>query len=149
MESVKQIIAGVRAIRNDKNIAPKKELELQAIGDNHYADYNGIISKMGNLKAITVAQEKTADASAFMIGTDEFAVPVGDLIDVDAEIEKQEKDLQHLQQFLAGVQKKLANANFVAHAPEAVVAKERKKQSDAEEKIAALEESLKALKAKK
>ena len=104
---------------------------------------------MGDLKAITVAQEKTADASAFMIGTDEFAVPVGDLIDVDAEIEKQEKDLQHLQQFLAGVQKKLANANFVAHAPEAVVAKERKKQSDAEEKIAALEESLKALKAKK
>ena len=149
IESVKQIVAGVRAIRNDKNIAPKKELELQAIGDNHYADYNGIISKMGNLKAITVAQEKTADASAFMIGTDEFAVPVGDLIDVDAEIEKQEKDLQHLQQFLAGVQKKLANANFVAHAPEAVVAKERKKQSDAEEKIAALEESLKALKAKK
>ena len=69
--------------------------------------------------------------------------------DVNAEIEKQEKDLQHLQQFLAGVQKKLANANFVAHAPEAVVAKERKKQSDAEEKIAALEESLKALKAKK
>ena len=149
MEQVKQIVAGVRAIRNDKNIAPKKQLELQAIGENHYAAYEAIINKMGNLKAFSVAAEKTADASAFMVGTDEFAVPVGDLIDIDAEIEKQEKELQHLEGFLAGVQKKLSNANFVAHAPEAVVAKERKKQSDAEEKIAALQESLKALKAKK
>ena len=149
MEQVKQIVAGVRAIRNDKNIAPKKQLELQAIGENHYAAYEAIINKMGNLKTFSVAAEKTADASAFMVGTDEFAVPVGDLIDIDAEIEKQEKELQHLEGFLAGVQKKLSNANFVAHAPEAVVAKERKKQSDAEEKIAALQESLKALKAKK
>ena len=149
MEQVKQIVAGVRAIRNDKNIAPKKQLELQAIGENHYAAYEAIINKMGNLKTFGVAAEKTADASAFMVGTDEFAVPVGDLIDIDAEIEKQEKELQHLEGFLAGVQKKLSNANFVAHAPEAVVAKERKKQSDAEEKIAALQESLKALKAKK
>jgi valyl-tRNA synthetase len=149
MEQMKQIVAGVRAIRNDKNIAPKKQLELQAIGENHYAAYEAIINKMGNLKAFSVAAEKTADASAFMVGTDEFAVPVGDLIDIDAEIEKQEKELQHLEGFLAGVQKKLSNANFVAHAPEAVVAKERKKQSDAEEKIAALQESLKALKAKK
>ena len=84
-----------------------------------------------------------------MVGTDEFAVPIGDLIDVDAEIEKQEKELQHLKGFLAGVQKNLSNANFVSHAPEAVVEKERKKQSDAEEKIANIEESLKALKAKK
>ena len=149
MEQVKQIVAGVRAIRNDKNLAPKKQLELQAIGENHYAAYEAIINKMGNLKTFSVAAEKTADASAFMVGTDEFAVPVGDLIDIDAEIEKQEKELQHLEGFLAGVQKKLSNANFVAHAPEAVVAKERKKQSDAEEKIAALQESLKALKAKK
>ena len=104
---------------------------------------------MANLKTFGVTAEKAADASAFMVGTDEFAVPVGDLIDVDAEIEKQEKELEHLQGFLNGVKKKLANENFVSHAPEAVVAKERKKQSDAEEKIAAIEESLKALKAKK
>lgn len=104
---------------------------------------------MANLKTLTVVKEKAADASAFMVGTDEFAVPVGDLIDVDAEIEKQEKELQHLRGFLAGVQKKLSNVNFASHAPEAVVEKECKKQSDAEEKIASIEESLKALKAKK
>ena len=149
IENVKLIVAGVRAVRNDKNIAPKNALELQAIGENHYEDYADIISKMANLKAFGTAKEKAADASAFMVGTDEFAVPVGDLIDVDAEIEKQEKELQHLEGFLAGVEKKLGNANFVAHAPEAVVAKERKKKSDAEEKIASLKESLKALKEKK
>ena len=149
MEVVKQIVANVRAIRNEKNIAPKKELELQAIGENHYDSYSSIIVKMANLKSLSVADNKAADASSFMVGTDEFAVPIGDLIDVDAEIEKQEKELQHLKGFLAGVQKKLSNANFVSHAPEAVVEKERKKQSDAEEKIANIEESLKALKAKK
>ncbi len=149
MEQVKQIVAGVRAIRNDKNIAPKKQLELQAIGENHYADFEAVIMKMGNLKAFTGAAGKPSDASAFMVGTDEFAVPVGDLIDIDAEIEKQEKELQHLEGFLAGVQKKLSNANFVSHAPEDVVAKERKKQRDAEEKIAALKDSLNALRAKK
>ena len=149
MELVKQIVSGVRTIRNEKNIAPKKALELYAVGENHYAKYESIITKMANLKTFGVTAEKAADASAFMVGTDEFAVPVGDLIDVDAEIEKQEKELEHLQGFLNGVKKKLANENFVSHAPEAVVAKERKKQSDAEEKIAAIEESLKALKAKK
>ena len=149
MEVVKQIVASVRAIRNDKNIAPKKELELHAIGENHYETYSSIIMKMANLKSLVVADSKAADASSFMVGTDEFAVPIGDLIDIDAEIEKQEKELQHLKGFLTGVEKKLSNANFVAHAPEAVVEKERKKQSDAQEKIANIEESLKALKAKK
>ena len=93
---------------------------------------------MANLKAITVTSEKSADASAFMVGTDEFAVPLGDLIDISAEIEKQEAQLKHLEGFLAGVMKKLSNERFVANAPEAVVAMERKKQSDSEEKIAAL-----------
>jgi valine--tRNA ligase len=83
-----------------------------------------------------------------MVGTNEFAVPVGNLIDISSEIEKQEKELQHLEGFLMGIKKKLANENFVANAPEAVVARERKKQSDSEEKIAALKESLQALKAK-
>lgn len=73
-----------------------------------------------------------------MVGTNEWAVPVGNLIDVDAEVEKATKELQHLEGFLAGIKKKLSNENFVAHAPEAVVARERKKQSDSEEKIAAL-----------
>ena len=104
--------------------------------------------KMANLEAINSVTGKSADASAFMVGTDEFAVPVGSLIDISAEIEKQEKELLHLEGFLTSIKKKLANENFVAHAPEAVITRERKKQSDSEEKIAALKDSLQALKAK-
>ena len=98
---------------------------------------------------ITVVDEKPAGSAQFMVGTDEFCVPLGALIDVDAEIEKQEAQLKHLEGFLAGVMKKLSNEKFVAHAPEAVVALERKKQSDSEEKIAALKESLAELKKQK
>ena len=148
IENVKLIVAGVRSVRSQKQIAPKKELELQAVGENHYTAFADIITKMANLKAFTSVDSKATDASAFMVGTDEFAVPVGDLIDVDAEINKLEKELEHLQGFLTGVRKKLANENFVAHAPEAVVERERKKQSDAEEKITAIQENLNALKNK-
>lgn len=148
IELVKDIVAGVRTVRNQKNIAPKEKLELQTIGENNFKAYDSIIIKMANLEAIKSTAEKSADASAFMVGTNEFAVPVGNLIDISSEIEKQEKELQHLEGFLMGIKKKLANENFVANAPEAVVARERKKQSDSEEKIAALKESLQALKAK-
>ena len=148
IESVKQIISGVRAIRNSKNIAQKDQLTLSMVGANHYEVFNKVIMKMANLSAIEVVDEKAADASAFMVGTDEFAVPLGNLIDVTAEIEKQEAQLKHLEGFLAGVLKKLSNERFVQNAPEAVVALERKKQSDAEEKIAALKESLNELKKK-
>ena len=146
IESMKQIVSGVRMVRSQKNIAPKEKLELLAINENHYEAYNGLITKMANLSAINVTNEKSADASAFMVGTDEFAVPLGNLIDVAAEIAKQEAQLQHLEGFLAGVMKKLSNEKFVAHAPEAVVALERKKQSDSEEKIAALKQSIAELK---
>ena len=142
MEQVKQVISGVRMVRSQKNIAPKEQLQLMAIGQNNFEAYNEVITKMANLKAITVAQEKSADATAFMIGTDEFAVPLGDLIDVAVEIEKAQTQLQHLEGFLAGVMKKLSNERFVQNAPEAVVAMERKKQSDAEEKIATLKETI-------
>ena len=148
IEMVKQVVSGVRMVRNQKNIAPKEQLELLAIGRNNYEAYSAVIAKMANLSAIEVVADKAADASAFMVSTDEFAVPIGNLIDVEAEIEKQEKELKHLEGFLAGITKKLANENFVAHAPEAVVARERKKQSDSEEKIAALKESLAALRSK-
>ena len=146
MEQVKQIVSGVRMVRSQKNIAPKEQLQLQAIGQNAYAAYNAVVTKMANLSAIDVVSEKDATASAFMVGTDEFAVPLGNMIDVAAEIEKMEAQLKHLEGFLAGVQKKLSNEKFVANAPEAVVAMERKKQSDSEEKIAALKESIAALK---
>jgi valyl-tRNA synthetase len=145
IEQVKQVVGGVRTVRSQKNIAPKEKLELQSINTNRFERYNDIITKMAGLSAITVVEQKDATASAFMVGTDEFAVPLGSLIDVKAEIEKMEAQLKHLEGFLAGVQKKLSNERFVANAPEAVVALERKKQSDAEEKIASLKESLAAL----
>ena len=145
-EQVKQIVSGVRMVRSQKNIAPKEQLELQAVNANHYEAFNAAITKMANLSAINVVKEKDATASAFMVGTDEFAVPLGNMIDVAAEIEKMETQLKHLEGFLQGVMKKLSNERFVQNAPEQVVALERKKQSDSEEKIAALKESIAALK---
>jgi valyl-tRNA synthetase len=135
-------------VRSQKNIAPKEQLELLVLNANHFETFNEVISKMANLKNIQVVNEKSADASAFMVGTDEFAVPLGDMIDVAAELEKAEIQLKHLEGFLMGVKKKLANEKFVANAPEAVVALERKKQSDSEEKIAALQESIAELRKK-
>jgi len=105
-----------------------------------------VITKMANLSAIDVVQEKDASASAFMVGTDEFAVPLGDMINAEEEIQKLQQQIEHLEGFLTSVKKKLSNERFVQNAPEAVVALERKKQSDAEEKIAALKESIEALK---
>ena len=148
IENVKQIVSGVRMVRNQKNIAPKEKLDLQAVGTNNFEAYNSVITKMANLSAINVVAEKDSTASAFMIGTDEFAIPLGDMIDVEAEIAKMEAQLKHLEGFLNGIKKKLSNEKFVANAPEAVVALERKKQSDSEEKIAALQESIAALRNK-
>ena len=148
IEAVKQIIAGVRTVRNQKNIAQKEQLSLQIVGKNDFEAYNDVTLKMANLDKIEVIAEKSADASSFMVGTDEFAVPLGDLIDVAAEIEKAEAQLKHLEGFLMGVRKKLSNENFVAHAPEKVVALERKKESDSVEKIAALKATIEELKKK-
>ena len=148
IERVKQIVSGVRMVRSQRNIAPKEKLELQMVATDAYAPYTSVIMKMANLSQMVTVTEKAADASAFMVGTDEFAVPLGDLIDVEAELQKQEAQLKHLEGFLAGVMKKLANEKFVANAPEAVVAMERKKKSDAEEKIAALKDSIAELKKK-
>ena len=148
IENVKQIIAGVRTVRNQKNIAQKEQLTLQVVGKNDFEAYNDVTLKMANLDKIEVIAEKSADASSFMVGTDEFAVPLGDLIDVATEIEKAEAQLKHLEGFLMGVRKKLSNENFVAHAPEKVVALERKKESDSVEKIAALKATIEELRKK-
>ena len=148
IECVKQIVSGVRMVRSSKNIAPKEQLELQVVGQNAYEAFTAVIMKMANLSAISVVADKDATAASFMVGTDEFAVPLGNMIDVEAEIAKMEAQLQHLEGFLAGIQKKLSNERFVQNAPEAVVALERKKQSDSEEKIAALKESIAALRGK-
>ena len=146
IELLKQIIGGVRTIRNQKNISPREALKLQIVGANELEAYNCVLTKMANLDEIAVVNEKDGTASAFMVGTTEYAVPLGDKIDVAAEIEKAEAQLKHLEGFLAGINKKLSNEKFVANAPEAVVALERKKKSDSEEKIAALKETIAELK---
>jgi valyl-tRNA synthetase len=145
IENVKAVVSGVRTVRNQKNIAPKEKLELQVISENPFESYNCIISKMANLDTIKVVNDKSAGNAEFMVGTTEFAVPLGDMIDIDAEIAKQKSQLEHLEKFLAGVKAKLSNAKFIDHAPESVIALERKKRSDSEEKIAAIKESIEAL----
>ena len=146
IEAVKGIVAGVRTVRNQKNIAPKEVLSLEAVNENPYEAFDAVICKMANIDKVSVVAQKSDNAASFLIGTTEYAVPLGNLIDVDAEIAKQEAELKHLEGFLTGVKKKLGNERFVANAPAAVVELERKKQADAESKIAALKESLSKLK---
>lgn len=148
IENMKQIVGGIRTVRNQKNIAPKVLLSLEIVGKNNYETYNCVIVKMAYLERINVVAKKSSDASVFMVGTDSFAVPLGNLIDVKAEIEKLEKELAHLEGFLKGVKAKLSNENFVAHAPEDVIAKERKKQSDSEEKIETIKANIEELRKK-
>ena len=146
MENVKSIIAGVRAIRNQKNLPLKESLDVEVLGDMPLTDYESTIQKMANVDSIRRVTTKSEGASCFMVGTIEFAVPLGALIDVNAEIVKIEGELAHLTAFLGGIKKKLANAKFVANAPAQVVELERKKESDTESKIASLQEALAALK---
>ena len=146
VETAKSIISGVRTIRLQKNIAQKEALSLEVVGTHSVAAYNAIIEKMGNLEAINVVEAKGDGTSSFMVGTTEYAVPLGSLIDVEAEVAKLQAELTYLEGFLNSVMKKLSNERFVSNAPEAVVAAERKKQADAESKIAAIKESLAKLK---
>ena len=145
-EVVKEIISNVRSIRLQKNIAQKEALELQAVGENPVAAFNAIITKMCNLSSIAVVEAKADGAAAFMVGTTEYAVPLGNMIDVEAEIARMEAELKHKEGFLQGVLKKLSNEKFVNNAPAAVIELERKKQADAESIIKSLKESIAALK---
>ena len=143
-ESVKEIIAGVRTVRLQKNIPNKEELTLQILGI-HNDEYNAVITKLCNLSALTNSNEKEAGAVSFLVGTTEYAVPLGSLLNVEEEIKKLEEELKYLQGFLKSVTSKLSNERFVSNAPQAVVDAERKKQSDAESKIKSLEESIASL----
>lgn len=155
-EEAKQVISGVRGVRQTKNIGPREPLQLEVVvsgeDDNVVTKcpaLEPVIKKMAGLSEINYVAQKGEGSSAFMIGTREFAVPLGDLIDVEAEIAKAEAELKHLNGFIAGVRKKLANERFVANAPEAVVALERKKEQDSLEKIAALEQTVAELRKQK
>ena len=145
MADVKEIVAGVRNVRKQKNLPNKEQLTLQAIGGLNNP-FEAIIIKLAGLEKVEAVTEKDPTAAAFMVGTAEFAVPVAGSIDVEAEIAKLEADLEYTRGFLASVEKKLSNERFVANAPEAVVAGERKKKADAESKIATMEQALQALK---
>ena len=145
-EVVKEVISNIRAIRLQKNIAQKETLELQVVGANPIEAFNAVLVKMCNLSAISVVDAKADGAAAFMVGTTEYAVPLGNLIDVEAEIARMEAELKHKEGFLQGVLKKLSNEKFVAHAPANVIELERKKQADAESIIKSLKESIAALK---
>ena len=145
-ETVKEVISSVRSIRLQKNIAQKEALELQVLGENPAAAFNAVITKMCNLSALDVVDAKTDGAASFMVGTTEYAVPLGNMIDVEAEIARMEAELKHKEGFLQGVMKKLSNEKFVNNAPAAVLEMERKKQADAESIIKSLKESIAALK---
>uniref|UniRef100_UPI004027BCEA valine--tRNA ligase n=1 Tax=Alloprevotella sp. TaxID=1872471 RepID=UPI004027BCEA len=145
IEMMKNVVAGVRAIRNTKNISPREMLDLQVIAANPIAALDSLVVKMANVNGVVVVEAKGEGVSSFMVGTTEYAVPLGGLIDVEAEIAKAEAELKHLEGFLNGVKKKLSNERFVNNAPAAVVELERKKQSDAESKIATLKETIASL----
>lgn len=144
-ESVKEVISGVRTIRLQKNIPNKEALELQIVGE-HNTDYDSVITKLANISVINRVTEKDITAASFLVGTTEYAIPLGNSIDIEAELKKQEEELEYLQGFLKSVKAKLGNERFVSNAPAQVVENERKKQSDAESKIKSLEESIAALK---
>ena len=145
-EVAKEIISNVRSIRLQKNIAMKEQLELQVVGSHPVEKMNPIIIKMCNLSSLTVVESKSEGAASFSIRTTEFAVPLGNMIDVEAEIARMEAELKHKEGFLQGVLKKLSNEKFVNNAPAAVLELERKKQADAESIIKSLKESIEALK---
>ncbi|WP_287132655.1 valine--tRNA ligase [Bacteroides sp.] len=147
-EVVKEVISNIRSIRLQKNIAQKEALELQVIGENPVVAFNAVVTKMCNLSSINVVENKADGAASFMVGTTEYAVPLGNMIDVEAEIARMEAELKHKEGFLQGVLKKLGNEKFVNNAPAAVLEMERKKQADAESIIKSLKESIAALKKK-
>ena len=144
-EVVKEIVSGVRTIRLQKNIPNKDTLALQVLGD-HNDVFNPVIAKMCNLSEITKTDDKAAGAVSFLVRTTEYAVPLGNMINVEEELAKLAEELKYQQGFLASVQKKLSNESFVSKAPAKVIEMERKKQADAESKIKSIEESIAALK---
>ena len=144
VEYAKEIIAGVRAVRLQKNIPNKELLSLQVIG-HHNTGFDAVITKLGNLESILSVTDKAAGSVSFLVGTTEFAISLGSLINVEEEIEKMEADILYYEGFLISVAKKLGNERFVANAKPEVVDAERKKQADAESKIASLQEGIEGL----
>lgn len=144
-ETTKLVVAGIRTICLQKGISNKEQLTLQIIGAHDHSN-DCILTKMTNLVTIETIEEKDPAAASFRVHATEYAIPMSNAIDVEAELKKLEAELKYAQGFLKTVMGKLGNERFVQNAPEAVVAMERKKKADAEEKIKSLEESIAALK---
>ena len=151
-EEAKQVISGTRGVRQTKNISPREPLTLEVVESNDnnldvtkQPEMKALICKMAVISEIHYVAQKSDGTSSFLIGTQEYAIPLGDLIDTEAELSKAQAELKHLEGFLIGIQKKLGNERFVSNAPEQVVALERKKESDTLEKIAALKETIASL----
>ena len=141
---VKELISGIRNVRNENEIKPKETIDLFVTGNaDNYKEFESIFRKLGNIEVVSYSNDQPEQAKSFMVGTDEFFIPVE--IDVEAEIEALKKDLEYNKGFLIAVDKKLANERFVSGAPEAVVAKEQQKKADAEEKIRLIEDQLSKL----
>ncbi|MBQ1964145.1 MAG: class I tRNA ligase family protein, partial [Tidjanibacter sp.] len=143
----REVVTGVRNIRAQKNVPNKEQMALEVIVDeNYHPEFNSVVAKMANLSAISEVSEKNPTASAFIVKTTQYFVPMSENINVEEEIAKLEKDLAYYEGFLRTVMGKLSNERFVANAPAAVVENERNKQRDAEAKLAAIRERINALK---
>lgn len=145
IDLLRQVVAGVRSLRNQKQIAPKYALELEIVGENPIPNLRTLLCKLAYINEIKEVQQRSEDTSPFMVGTQEFAVPLGKLIDVDTERKKLLAEQEHLQRFLISVRKKLDNQKFVANAPAQVVELERKKEQDTLTKLSTVEKALAAL----
>ncbi len=145
-EMTQEAVNGVRGIRQQKNISPKEALKLKVKG-NFPSVWFPVVKKLANVSEIeTVSDFSGEPGVGFMVRTVEMSVPLSGLVDTEGEIAKLESALAYQREFLASVRKKLSNENFVAHAPEKVVANERKKEADSLSKIESYETQLKALK---
>ncbi|WP_264521810.1 valine--tRNA ligase [Flavobacterium sp. N1994] len=142
-----EVIAGVRTIRKEKNIAMKDAIDLKAINHEKVSLYfDSVIMKLGNITSLEYISEKVDGALTYRVKSNEYFIPVSGNIDIAAEIAKLTEELKYTQGFLRSVQGKLSNDKFVSGAPPQVIDNERKKEADALAKITTIEQSLASLK---
>ena len=147
MERMKEVVTNIRNIRAQRNISPKQALELLVMGnDDTIVSHKAAVMKLANISEVGTPSKKPENAASFLVGTTEYFILLLDLIDTEEELKKLEADLEYQEGFLQSVLKKLSNEKFVNNAPAKVVEMERKKQADAESKIAALKDSIAKLK---
>ncbi len=146
-DQTRETVAAIRNIRKEKNIATKEAVELKIIlaSDKPGTTNHEVLKKLGNVSTIAFVKEKIDNAVSFRIGVDEFYIPIGGLVDNEEERKKLTDELKYQRGFLASVERKLSNEKFVNNAPDIVVSQERKKKSDAEEKIKMLEDRIRTM----